>query len=160
MRLTVLAKRSLVRAMCRALSIRDTSGTAAIEFGLIAPVLLLMIIGMFVFGIAIHDYLTVTNAAEAGAFQLAISRGDSTPYTDTTNAIYGAGPTLSKGQLTITLTINGSTCSSDSSCLTALNSAAGKSATVTVSYPCKLSVLGNNYFPNCTLTARPTERIQ
>src|SRR5215471_2010430 len=150
----------LVKMMCRALHMRDISGTAAIEFGLIAPVLLLMIIGMFVFGIAIHDYLTVTNAAQAGAFQLAISRGDSTPYTDTTNAIYAAAPTLTKGQLTITVSVNGSTCSSDSACLTALNSAAGKSATVTLSYPCRLRVLGVDYFPNCTLGARPTERIQ
>jgi Flp pilus assembly protein TadG len=153
-------KRALAETMCRASDMRDVSGTAAIEFAFIAPALLAMMVGMFVFGVAIHDYLVVTNAAEAGAFQLAISRGDGTPWTDTVNAIYGAAPSLNTGNLTVTVSVNGTTCASDSTCVTALNSASGQQAQVTVSYPCTLNVLQINYFPNCKLIANPKERIQ
>ena len=39
---------------------KDRKGIAALEFALIAPVLLLMIFGMATFGIALNNYLTLT----------------------------------------------------------------------------------------------------
>ena len=46
---------------------KDRRGIAALEFALIAPVLLLMIFGMATFGIAMNNYLTLTDAVRAGS---------------------------------------------------------------------------------------------
>ncbi|MGH6839934.1 MAG: TadE/TadG family type IV pilus assembly protein [Methylocella sp.] len=48
---------------------RAASGTVAVEFALIGPVLLLAMVGMFVFGIALNNWVILTNPAEAGALQ-------------------------------------------------------------------------------------------
>jgi Flp pilus assembly protein TadG len=157
----LLIKRTSAGLFCRKQAPRDVSGAAAVEFALIVPVLLLIMLGTFVFGIAFVNYIMVTNAADAGTLQLTVSRGDSTPYTDTVNAIYASAPALTKAQLTISLTVNGTACSSDSTCQTALTPAsAGQAASVKVSYPCSLIIMQTNYLPSCTLTANSTGRIQ
>ena len=120
---------------------RDVSGTALIEFAFVMPLLMVMLVGMFMFGLTIHDYISVTGAAEAGMLQLTVSRGDTTSWTDTTNVIYAAAPTLTKASLTVSMSVNGTACTSDATCVTALSTAAGLPASVTVRYPCKLKVL-------------------
>ncbi len=149
---------------------RDASGTSAVEFALMLPVVLALMLGCVVFGVGFNNYLMVTTAAEAGTFQLTVSRGDSTAYSDTVNAVKGAAPALTPSQLTITVTVNGTACSSDSACQTALTSAAGQQGTVSVSYPYSLSIIktfmqafpgwGANYSSNITLTSQSTGRIQ
>ena len=42
-------------------------GLAAVEFGLIAPVLIMLVLGLFDFGLAYRQQLNVNAAAEAGA---------------------------------------------------------------------------------------------
>jgi Flp pilus assembly protein TadG len=165
----VLAK-IRAKTMRRARAGRAASGTVAVEFALVGPVLLIAMVGMFVFGIALNNWVILTNATEAGALQFAASRGDSdgTPWTDTTNAIYNAAANLIpfvKTNLTITLSINGTACTSDATCLAALSTNAGNPAIVTASYPCmssnpNLTVYGHQYSPSCTLKVSETERIQ
>ncbi len=155
-----LIKRALAETIRRAMKMRDVSGTALIEFAFVMPLLMMMLVGMFMFGITIHDYISVTGAAEAGMLQLTVSRGDTTPWTDTTNVIYAAAPTLTKASLTVTVSVNGTACTSDATCVTALSTAAGLPASVTVRYPCKLKVLDINYLNNCTVSATPTGRVQ
>jgi len=155
-----LPKRALAEAIRRAMKMRDVSGAALIEFAFVMPVLMMMIVGMFVFGVTIHDYISVTGAAEAGMLQLTVSRGDTTPWTDTTNVVYAAAPTLLKTSLTVTVSVNGTACASDAACVTALSTAAGLPASVTVRYPCKLKVLAVSYLKNCTVSATPTGRVQ
>ena len=46
---------------------RRHAGTAAVEFALVAPVLLLLVLGMTQFGITLNQYLTLTNAVRSGA---------------------------------------------------------------------------------------------
>ena len=46
---------------------RDRRGSAAIEFGIIAPVLMLLLVGMIELGFAVHQSMQVQDAAEAGA---------------------------------------------------------------------------------------------
>lgn len=46
---------------------RDRRGSAAIEFGIIAPVLLIMLVGVIELGFAVHESMQVQDAAEAGA---------------------------------------------------------------------------------------------
>jgi Flp pilus assembly protein TadG len=167
----LLIKRTPAGPSFRKQAPRDVSGAAAVEFALIVPVLLLIMLGIFVFGIAFGNYIMVTNAADAGTLQLTVSRGDSTPYTDTVNAVYASAPALKTCPiasasarptgLTISLTVNGTACSSDSTCQTALTPAsAGQAASVKVSYPCSLIIMQTNYLPSCTLTANSTGRIQ
>jgi Flp pilus assembly protein TadG len=153
-------KRALAETKRRAMKMRDVSGAALIEFAFVMPMLMMMIVGMFVFGITIHDYISVTGAAEAGMLQLTVSRGDTTPWTDTTNVVYAAAPTLLKTNLTVTVSVNGTACASDAACVTALSTAAGLPASVTVRYPCKLKVLAVSYLKNCTVSATPTGRVQ
>lgn len=137
----------------------DTAGVAALEFALISPVLLAGLLGMFSFGVAIKDYMVLTRAAGQGALTFALSRGTATPYTASQTALKAAAPTLTVASLSVTMTIDGVACTSDSACSTAL--VAGKTAVVTATYPCTLSVMGINFKPGgCTLTGSTAQMIQ
>lgn len=153
-------QRALAETLRRTMKMRDASGTALIEFAFVMPLLMMLLVGMFMFGVTIHDYISVTGAAEAGMLQLTVSRGDTTPWTDTTNVIYAAAPTLLQANLTVSVSVNGTACTSDSTCVTALSAAAGLPASVTVRYPCNLQVLAVNYLQNCAVSATPTGRVQ
>jgi Flp pilus assembly protein TadG len=142
-------------------------GVAAIEFALIAPAFLFLLLGIVQFGLTLGDYVMLTNAVSVGAMQFAISRSDTTPYTDTVNAIKAAAPTLTSGSLTITLSVNGTACATDSACSTALTAAAPSSggslqpAAVTATYPCGSMLAGFNFWAStCQLTSTMTEGVQ
>ena len=139
--------------------VKNDEGVSAIEFAIIAPVLLTIMLGIFQFGIAMNQYLNLTNAAAKGALTLALSRGTTTPYTATTTAITAAAPNLVPAQTTITVRINGVACTNDATCSAAL--VAGQPALVRATYPCNLVVMGVNYAPNgCTLSAQSAQMIQ
>ena len=139
---------------------RDTAGAPAVEFALLMPVLITLALGALKFGLALNNYVMLTNGTDAAARILAISRGNSTPYTTATNQLYSSASTLTRASMTVTVTVNGSACSGDSSCQTALNSAQGKAASVQVSYPCDLQVYKYNFAPSCSLSAQSTELVQ
>jgi Flp pilus assembly protein TadG len=61
--------REFVRA-----AVHDTSGAAAIEFGIVIPLLALMVVSVADIGIAVYRKMQVEDAAQAGA-QYAIARG-------------------------------------------------------------------------------------
>lgn len=136
------------------------AGVSAVEFALVAPVLLMILIGTLQCGIAFNNYLTLNNSVRAGARVLAASRGSTTPYSDTQNALYQSAPNLTRGSITISISVNGSTCRSDSACQTALTAAAGQPASVNATYPCNLTIMGVSYAPGCTLAAATTERVE
>ena len=120
-----LIKFAFAETIRRAMKMRDVSGTALIEFAFVMPLLMMMLVGMFMFGITIHDYISVTGAAEAGMLQLTVSRGSTTSWTNTTNVIYAAAPTLLRANLTVSVSVNGTACTSDATCVTAMSTAAG-----------------------------------
>ncbi len=131
----------------------------AVEFALIGPVLFLLVLGASAFGIATNNYIQLTGATSIGARQLAISRGAATPYSDTVSQIKGAAPSLTPGNITITLKVNGTACATDAACTSAL--VAGAPAQVIATYPCNLVIYGTNFAPSgCTLSANTTERVQ
>lgn len=157
------AIRSLRRSFSEVLPLRrlldNTAGVAAIEFAILSPVLLAFLLGMFSFGVAMKDYLILTRAAGQGALTFALSRGTATPYTTTQTAILAAAPTLTPSNILITVKIDNVACTSNAACTTAL--VAGKSALVTATYPCTLSVMGINYKPGgCSLTSTTAQMIQ
>ena len=57
----------------------DERGQTLVEFAALLPVLCLLLFGIIQFGVAFHDYLTVTDASRVGARKAAVSRfvGDS-----------------------------------------------------------------------------------
>src|SRR3974377_454994 len=99
----------------------DSSGAALLEFTIVLPVMLALMFGAFQFGIIIRDLNMLATATSAGARQLSIGRGDSTPYTDTVNKVKASASNLTQSYLQYTVTINGTACSTDSACQTALN---------------------------------------
>ncbi|MDP9051058.1 MAG: pilus assembly protein [Acidobacteriota bacterium] len=142
-------------------------GSALIEFALCLPPLMLLMTGIFAFGIAISNYVMLTNATSSAAMDLAISRGNTTdPCALASNAIIAAAPTLKSSSFTYAYSLNGTaysgtTCSSSSSTTGAAgNLVQGQSATITVTYPCNLAVFRANNFPSCVLTAKASELVQ
>jgi len=140
--------------------VRDRSGTSAIEFAFIAPVLMLLALGTVQFGLTLHNYITLTDGVRTASRQLAVSRGGGTPYSDTIDQIYRSAPTLTRANLTVALSINGTTCSTDTTCASALAGAQGRPASVSATYPCDLSFMGHDFAPGCTLSSQTTERIE
>jgi len=52
--------------------IKNEKGANAVEFALILPVLIVLIFGIFQFGIAYNNYITITHAAREGARRAAV----------------------------------------------------------------------------------------
>jgi len=127
---------------------RDRTGTGVIEFAIVLPVLLVLVLGLAQFGIIFYDYIIVANAAATGARQFSISATDKTAYTDTVNTII-ASTSLTPALTTsnITLTVNGTACSTDASCNAALYAALIANTTppeptiVSISYPCSIQLM-------------------
>jgi Flp pilus assembly protein TadG len=146
---------------------RREHGSSLIEFALCLPPLLLLMTGIFAFGIAIGNYVTLTNATSIGAMQVAISRSQTLdPCNTASSAVTSAAPNLKSSSLTFSLVLNGTTytgtsCTSNSYTTGAAgNLAQGKTAQLTVTYPCNLAVYKQNNFQGCTLTAKTAEIIQ
>jgi Flp pilus assembly protein TadG len=138
----------------------DGSGTAAVEFALIAPILFMLMLGIAKCGIIFNNYIMLTEAASAGTRQLALSRGAATPRTTTVNMIRSAATGLAQQNLAITLLVNGTACGADSPCATALASATNTSAVVALSYPCDLVIFGVDFAPGCQLSSTRAQRIE
>jgi Flp pilus assembly protein TadG len=146
---------------------RGEDGASLIEFALCLPPLCLLMTGIFAFGIAIGDYVMLTNATSSAAMDLAISRGNTLdPCALASAAVAAAAPTLKASSLTFAYTLNGAaysgtSCSSSSTTTGAAgNLVQGQGATLTVTYPCNLAVYRANNFPICVLTAKASEMVQ
>jgi len=153
----------------------DEEGAALVEFALMFPVLMLVILGMFNLGIMLNQYLQLTNAVGIGGQVLAVDRQNTLdPCSDAISAVEGAAPFLTPSKLSFSFSLNGnafgsyagngstSACTSTSSTTGAAGDLVqGKPITMTVTYPCTLGVWGNtNILPGCQLTAQITEISQ
>ena len=136
---------------------RCRRGVTALEFAFVGPVLLMILLGIFWVGLAINNYSIITNAAEQGAQSLALSRGTTSPYSTALAAIDAAAVTLNTSNLTVTMTVGGTACTS-TSCTVAT---AGAVAQVTVAYPCNLVIYNKNYGGSpCSLTVTAANVVQ
>ena len=142
--------------------LRCRKGTAALEFTLVAPALLLILFATLYFAIALNNQLILTGAAQQGAQTLSLLRGAATPFTTATSAVTKTAAGLqTPSHVTEALTVDTSPCVVDSTCKLLLDGAQGKPATVTLSYPCQLTIMGHNFGGSpCTLQARSTAIIQ
>ncbi len=138
-----------------------------------------------VFGVAMNNKSILINAANAGVSELTLLRcsGSSctasatktcssanptlSPYSCVTTAIDAAAAGLvpSASLPTVTITIgagsSATTCASDATCLSALSTAAGQSATVQLTFPCNLQVMSHDYSgAGCPLSSSATGMVQ
>jgi Flp pilus assembly protein TadG len=146
--------------------LRNRSGGAAIEFAMIAPVLFGILFGIIQFSLFFNNVSVLTNATAAGALLFSQGRSFSAPYSSAVTAIQNTAATLTKANLNISMSVNGTACATDTSCQTALG-AGGVPATVTVSYPCPLVFspttlqwIGFDASKICPLSASMTAVVQ
>jgi Flp pilus assembly protein TadG len=141
---------------------RAEDGQSLVEFALVLPMLLMLVVGAAVFGIALNQYLTLTNATNISAQTLAISRlQTSDPCNLTTTTFYAAAPDLTHASLNFTILLNGIDVGGTTCTAGAADMLQGAPASVTVTYPCNLTILGVNFAPSgCTLSAQTSESIQ
>jgi Flp pilus assembly protein TadG len=145
----------------------DESGQSLVEFAMILPAFLLVVTGIFAFGVAFTNWLVLTDATSLGGRTVAISRGNTLdPCATASTAVAGASPGLNTGLITYTsvingTTYNGTTCNSSSTTTGAAgNLLQGGSYVLTTSYPCHLTVFGQNLITNCTMHAAVKELVQ
>jgi Flp pilus assembly protein TadG len=144
----------------------EQNGQSLVEFALTLPVLLLVLTGITTFGLAMNNYLTLTEATSVGARQIAISRSQTLdPCSVASAAVYAAAPSFTQSKFTFTFTFDGvnysgaSCASSSTSTGAAGNLKQGMPATVSVTYPCSLVAYKYN-FGTCNLQAQTTEVVQ
>jgi Flp pilus assembly protein TadG len=141
-------------------------GQSLVEFALTLPVLLLVVTGITTFGLAMNNYLSLTEATSVGARQIAISRSQTLdPCAVGSAAVYAASPGFNQQKFGFTFTFNGvnyngASCASSSTATGAAgNLKQGMPATVSITYPCNL-VAYNYNFGTCNLQAQTTEVVQ
>src|SRR5579863_618481 len=89
---------------------RGQKGTALLEFAFVVPVLLVIVMGIIVFGTAMNNYLQLTEATAAGARYVAVSRGQTTnPCADTIPVITSAATNLKASSMQFKFVLNGTT---------------------------------------------------
>jgi len=104
-------------------------GQAFVEFALILPVLLLIVLGIIQFGRYYNNNETITNATRAGARVAAVSRTASDPVGATIQAVKNSAPNLDQSQINVTVT-------------PAPAWPQGSQVTVTATYPYSINLLG------------------
>lgn len=119
-------------------------GAVAVEFALVLPILLMLVLGIVEFGRAYHVQTTLSNAARDGVRSMALQNSVTTARA----TVKASAPTLPLTNAMISVTP--STCKPT-------DTAPPGTATVTIRYPITLL---SGYFPvkNLTLTGRGTMR--
>jgi Flp pilus assembly protein TadG len=115
----------------RITDLRSEEGQAAVEFALVVPMLIALLLGIVQAGIAFNHYLAVTDAARAAARQAIEARVGGVTLSDVQQAAQNAAGSLDlTGRVTL----------ADPSDPTF--SHGGSTLTVTVVYPYSINILG------------------
>jgi len=116
----------------------DTDGSVFIEAAVVVPLIVLILAAMTEWGLALYQYHLLSTATSQAVRQLIANRGFDDPYVNVLNEYKTWAKTLGVQDNQIIVTVNGKTCSSNSSCKSELDLALGKSASVEVNYPCTM----------------------
>lgn len=147
----------------RLAKLRGQHGSAMIEIALVLPILLLVVTGIVNVGLMVFNYLSLTNATQMAAEQVAISRAlTNDPCALAVNTVVAAEQGLNTTALGYQLTINGTvyngtTCTAGNG---TLRNAQYDPMRLKVTYPCSLKVYGATLISNCTMTSVMSETIQ
>jgi Flp pilus assembly protein TadG len=127
--------------------LRSERGQALTEFALVLPLLAVLLFGIIQFGVVFNNYLTLTDAARAGARKAVVSRhlGPSGATDAATTAVKNSAVGLT-GDLQITVA-------------PAAAWQPGTDVTVTASYPYSISLL-DWVIQSGRLSSSTTERIE
>jgi len=127
----------------RFLRIRGEEGNALFEFGLVLPLLSMVLVGIIYSGITFYDYVTLADAVAIGARAIVTNRGagtgppnacalGETALDNAATSLKASLITIGTGAGTETFTgTGGSTCNA---------LVAGDYVTVTAKYPCSLTI--------------------
>ena len=120
--------------------IRSERGAVAVEFALLLPVLMIILLGIIEFGMAFSAQITLSNAAREGARTMAIQNS----VIATGTAVIAAAPTVAPAIVTSQIVISPVVC------------AAGQVVTVEIRYPYHFltSFFGSGY----TMTSKAAMR--
>ncbi len=124
--------------------LRGQHGQAFVEFAIVLPVLVMLLVGIAQFGLAFHNYLSITDATRVGARAAAVKRTTGA-CTAATTAIQN---TVSAKQW--------STISGRITCTAGVNT--GDQVKVIVKYPYRIGLPG--FSASGDLTASATERLE
>jgi Flp pilus assembly protein TadG len=116
------------------------------EFAIVVPILLLVLLGIMQLGVVYNNWVTLTDAARAGARKAAVCRSGCSPdaSTATVNAVKNSAANLTQASLSVSVTSTW---------------AQGADATVTASYPWSINVMGV-VVASGTMTSTTTERVE
>lgn len=85
-------------------------GAVAVEFALLAPILIMLLLGIMEFGRAYNVQMSLTAAAREGARSMAITKSEETARTAAKNAAMHLSPALQNGDIAFSLTAGTSGC--------------------------------------------------
>lgn len=108
---------------------KKEQGQTMAEFALVLPILLVLLLGIFQFGVAFNNYVTLTDAVRAGARKAAVSRNESDPAGVCRAQVLAAADNLDTAELEPTIKCDSSW-------------APGSDVTVHADYPFNVSLLG------------------
>jgi Flp pilus assembly protein TadG len=128
------------------LTLRGQDGQAFVEFAIVLPVLVMLVLGICQFGLAFHNYLSITDATRVGARAAAVKRTAGACAAATT-AIQS---TVSAKQW--------STISGRITCTTPDGTDTGDPVKLVVKYPYSIGLPG--FSASGDLTANATERLE
>lgn len=117
-----------------------------VEFALVLPVICLLLFGVIQFGILYKDYVTITDAARAGARKAAVSRLESSPEGVTEAKVRAAAADLDQAKLAVAVVANPAW-------------EHGADVTVEAKYPYEVNLLGL-VVASGQLKSTTTERVE
>jgi Flp pilus assembly protein TadG len=137
------------------------SGSVLVEFSILAPMLVVMWVGVLQFGLILQNKATLQDAVHQGAQTMSAGRTIQAIYTDTIDQVEAAAGSLA-ANMTVTLSVcnaSGASCSPCSTnCATLMHS--GDAAQVSATYPCVLAYSLFNLGSSCTISATEETLIQ
>lgn len=123
---------------------RNEQGQTLTEFAMILPILLLLLFAIVQLGIVFNHYVTLTDAARAGARKAVVSRRAASPSSTTVTAVRNSAANLDQSKLGVTVSTTWQP---------------GEDVTVTATYPYQVSLLGI-VVKSGTLRSQTTERLE
>lgn len=126
--------------------LKEQKGQALVEFAIVLPIILLLVMGILQFGMMMNSYIAIQNAAREGARAGIVGCTD----TEIQNTIISTSPSLDASNLTVSITPNGA------------NRKSGDTLTINISYNYKLIVpIISSLFKNVVvLTGQTSMRVE
>jgi Flp pilus assembly protein TadG len=115
-----------------------------VEFAIVVPLVLLLLLAIFQCGVVFNHYISLTDATRAGARQAAVGRSVADPTGATVSKVRASAVNLDQAQLGVTVQSSW---------------AQGADVTVRATYPYAVSLLGLVVHTG-TLESVTTERVE